>query len=321
MAETTAAPHELLYKRQVSSARDFLPESRFEQWSALVANFGVKLTNTRAPSEVTGEYSSMLGQNGVFYDWRDSENIVFQNPDKSADSCIILHYSVQGHSEVVGPKKGQSFQMPPGSLSLHDTTQPITKQWSGGRDLYLMLPYESASHVLGGKLDGALSLDRHPLAPFLRSQMQLLASQAQHLDAQNVANVLDGLQQFALRTLANVGSQLDRVTPTEIGLYAAAKRWIELHYAEAITPALLANALLCSRSNLYRAFAEQDLTLMELVYETRLQAAQSQLERTRAKIEVIALECGFLSASHLSRDYKARFGLTPREWRASFQGD
>lgn len=152
MAEETAAPHELLYKRQVSSAGDFLPESRFEQWSELVANFGVKLTNNRAPSEVTGEYSSILGQNGVFYDWRDSENIVFQNPDKSADSCIILHYSVQGHSEVAGPKRGQSFRMAPGSLSLHDTTQPITKQWSGGRDLYLMLPYESASHALGGKL-------------------------------------------------------------------------------------------------------------------------------------------------------------------------
>ncbi|HEX4158200.1 MAG TPA: helix-turn-helix domain-containing protein [Rhizomicrobium sp.] len=48
----------------------------------------------------------------------------------------------------------------------------------------------------------------------------------------------------------------------------------------------------------------------------RLESAALKLADPRAAICAIALECGFSSHSHLCREFKRRFGLTPAQYRA-----
>ena len=49
--------------------------------------------------------------------------------------------------------------------------------------------------------------------------------------------------------------------------------------------------------------------------KVRLRHALAQLETSEAKLEVIAANCGFHSASHLSRHVKAATGKAPGAWR------
>jgi AraC family transcriptional regulator len=49
----------------------------------------------------------------------------------------------------------------------------------------------------------------------------------------------------------------------------------------------------------------------------RLESATLRLADPRADICEVALECGFSSHSHLCREFKRRFGLTPAQYRAS----
>jgi AraC family carnitine catabolism transcriptional activator len=53
----------------------------------------------------------------------------------------------------------------------------------------------------------------------------------------------------------------------------------------------------------------------------RLQAARNQLFYSDTPVQEVALATGFSSPSVLSRCFKARFGLSPREFRRQFSGD
>jgi len=56
-------------------------------------------------------------------------------------------------------------------------------------------------------------------------------------------------------------------------------------------------------------------TLSEQYLEVRLGRAQSLLRQTVLPILEVAMACGFVSASHFSRTYKARFDHSPKEER------
>nr|WP_239027915.1 helix-turn-helix domain-containing protein [Geomonas subterranea] len=51
----------------------------------------------------------------------------------------------------------------------------------------------------------------------------------------------------------------------------------------------------------------------------RLQRSQELLETTGHSIETIAELVGFQSAAYLRQHFRARFNVTPTEWRKTFQ--
>lgn len=53
----------------------------------------------------------------------------------------------------------------------------------------------------------------------------------------------------------------------------------------------------------------------------RLERAQTLLRQTTMPVLDVAVACGFISASHFSRSYKARFGRSPRAERAGRPGE
>ena len=54
---------------------------------------------------------------------------------------------------------------------------------------------------------------------------------------------------------------------------------------------------------------------LALLRGMRLDRARTLLESGNATLEGIAAECGFVSASHLGRAFRARFGQSPGQWR------
>ncbi|MCL4773747.1 MAG: helix-turn-helix domain-containing protein [Burkholderiaceae bacterium] len=80
----------------------------------------------------------------------------------------------------------------------------------------------------------------------------------------------------------------------------------------------IAVELNCSRRQLYNAFGDEPDGVAGFVLAQRLEACRRDFEdrhQDAISITEIALRRGFNHPAHFSRAFKARFGVTPSEWR------
>ncbi len=237
--------------------------------------------------------------------------------DKQQESSLYLALSLpQKETDAL------TSNVVDGSLNLYETTTLVYTQEENTRYLYLILPYAEAKSALGGQLgEQIISLNAHPLMPFIKMQMLLLEQYGADLRLKGASTILDGLYNMSFVMLSEVGKALGyRYEGTKNFFFAAAKRYIEQHYADLeLAPDAIALALRCSRSALDRACLEQQTSVMKVVQDVRLNAARHRLENyPEERIDTIAWLCGFSSPSLLSKLFKARFGMSPKRWRGTF---
>ncbi|MEN2674661.1 AraC family transcriptional regulator [Herbaspirillum huttiense] len=98
---------------------------------------------------------------------------------------------------------------------------------------------------------------------------------------------------------------------------ASVKDYIRAYYASDISVSDLAAVAGLSRVHLTRAFSSA-YHMPPHVYlnAVRIARAQQQIGQGRALAEV-ALDCGFVDQSHLTRRFKACTGVTPSQWKAA----
>lgn len=103
-------------------------------------------------------------------------------------------------------------------------------------------------------------------------------------------------------------------------LLLRAKRYIETHFGdEALDADAVARSVHVSSKHLQRIFAASGTSLMRYVWHVRLAHAERLLRTSDARTmpaQEIAWRCGFSSASHFSRVFKQRFGVSPGDVRA-----
>jgi AraC family transcriptional activator of tynA and feaB len=97
----------------------------------------------------------------------------------------------------------------------------------------------------------------------------------------------------------------------------AAKRHIDTHLGD---PRLdvedVAQAVGCSRTSLYRAFAEAGTGVAETIRDLRLERLRALLESEPVTITEASERCGFADPRTMQRQVKARFGLSARDLQA-----
>jgi AraC-like DNA-binding protein len=85
-----------------------------------------------------------------------------------------------------------------------------------------------------------------------------------------------------------------------------------------LTVAKVGAALGVSAAHIHRLFAAEAQTFIAWLWESRLDACHHALRRpelARRSIAMIALQHGFAHATHFSRAYRARYGMTASSWR------
>ena len=103
-----------------------------------------------------------------------------------------------------------------------------------------------------------------------------------------------------------------RLTPT---LVQAAKDLAQQRLTDPeLSPAMLAGELNVSVRTLQRAFAALGESVTAHVRQRRLEAARQALHVSRLGVSEIAAHWQFADASHFSRAFKHRYGLTPTEY-------
>jgi AraC-like DNA-binding protein len=99
-----------------------------------------------------------------------------------------------------------------------------------------------------------------------------------------------------------------------------AKQLISRHFANHdLSAGRIAAELSMSTSSLRRALHAHGLSAMDYASSVRLEEAARRLRAgaSHGLIKAISYQCGFKSQAHFCRLFKARYGMTPREYSAS----
>lgn len=105
---------------------------------------------------------------------------------------------------------------------------------------------------------------------------------------------------------------------TQAFMLKKAKACIEAQLINsALSPSMVADRVGTSVRNLHRLFANCGTTIGRYILERRLEQCAEDLKRHGAyeKVSSVAYNWGFNDVSHFSRSFKARFGVSPREFR------
>ena len=93
---------------------------------------------------------------------------------------------------------------------------------------------------------------------------------------------------------------------------------MEEEYATPLTVEQMAESCGCSTSHFMRWFKQMTgSTFTAYLNERRLAVAAERLRQSSDSILFIAGEVGFENLSNFNRQFKARYGVTPREYRRS----
>ncbi|HWA27510.1 MAG TPA: AraC family transcriptional regulator [Lacunisphaera sp.] len=127
-----------------------------------------------------------------------------------------------------------------------------------------------------------------------------------------------GLMDLSLLLLESHPRAIEPMALTDVASFRVerALSWYTEHLASNPSVKEVAEIIHVSPSHLRRLFAEvRQASPKELFRRVRLEKAQDLMGRTNLPLDEIARLCGYTSASHFCRDYKAVHHFTPSTWR------
>jgi AraC-like DNA-binding protein len=111
---------------------------------------------------------------------------------------------------------------------------------------------------------------------------------------------------------------LDRVTRERIDI---ARRYINEHFAEHLSRELVAEITALSPAAFSRIFRRSTgRTFTGYLTAVRVSAARQLLIETEANVADVAFRSGFRNLSNFNRRFRVMTGLSPREYRAAYEG-
>ena len=246
--------------------------------------------------------------------WQDSMELVYIKRGSGL---------VQTGAQVCTAQSGDIFVLTPGTLHAIRQIESCTMEYEN-----IIFDVE----LLGGAED--LCADNY-LLPLQSGRLALPehitpdeAWYPQAADCLKEAEEANRCKQFGyelcikgalLRFLALLIAQSKALPPAEKAStqrLRAVLQWISAHYSEPVCVADAAALCQCSPNHFMRWFRQMTgQTFIIFLREYRLNAAAEALRTTEDTILSISEQCGFENLSYFNREFKAHFGMTPREYR------
>lgn len=309
------------------SSNEVDPAIRLDYWHDVAHNW-VEVQPLSPGDELEASWSLLRSEACIFgskrstaYEMRTGSKHVPPGED-----MVVLSLLQAGQLRL-NAAPGEHQRVTAGMLGLYAPQQEGCYRFSdAARQTYVALPRTVVVEALGREPGNLLLAPRRcALAPLLSSHLAhlaLLAQQPGRLAAEEYAGLLDATRALTLLTLRNLGHQGDGVDLPDLseslhaGRRAAALRFMEEHaHCHDLDAAAIAHGIACSRTRLYDAFAAIDISVMAQLRELRLQRARGLIEQSpRLHVGALSWRCGFSDASEFSKQFRARFGLSPSDW-------
>jgi AraC-like DNA-binding protein len=227
---------------------------------------------------------------------------------------LIVNMMVEGFAQ--GDFDGREFREEAGSFHFHDLAKPSTHVSTASRTFSLVLPRAVASALLGPLDDLHGLVVNGPCAALLLGHAEQVWQALPLLDRSGADALGRSFLDLLLVASAQARSSAASEATTDGKLRRRAEAMIATRLNKPLSIAGLCRELHVSRRSMFAAF-RQDGGVHHYIRAQRLDGvkfALADVER-REPIGTIAARFGFCDASHLTRLFRARFGMTPREYR------
>jgi AraC family transcriptional regulator, positive regulator of tynA and feaB len=237
------------------------------------------------------------------------------------DDRLFITVATSGRSFV--KQDGREAVLTRGDFALTDRTRYYQFTSDGEfSQTVLMVPRDLLLRRVGSvesftsvRIDGQKSFGGL-LSPMLQNLPVQLSAIPADLHARLAENIVDLIATALL-------SEREDVQSTAQMTYVRVKFWIETHLTEELSADRIAAVCGVSVRHLNRLFARDGTSLMQYVWERRLERCRLALTDPRMAhrpISEIALAAGFRDLSHFSRAYRTRYGRSPRNERTLIIG-
>lgn len=241
--------------------------------------------------------------------------------DDGLDDCLKLLLQLRGQGCI--RQRARQFNLRPLDWSLYDPRLPYSIE---NRERASLLALQIPRH----RLSGFAGLDLHTcesptsggvgLAAVLGSFLVSMSEQLPTLPEDASPAIAETVLGLLSATLARGRAEAQEHATLPDVLRARVRQYVQTHWADAsLNIDQIAGAMRCSKRHLHRAFDDGGPTLDRYIWLTRLSHARGLLLSGEgaggAPIGVLAAACGFRTASHFCRLFKAEFGLAPGDVR------
>jgi AraC family transcriptional activator of tynA and feaB len=255
-------------------------------------------------------------------DWQSPEVEAVRQPAMTRqDADALVLFTVTTGRQIVQMQE-ETVVLRPGSILVMSTRisgRIVVPEGLSKRTVRVPLtalaPYDT-----GPGAPDFLCLDtlRNPLARLAKDFMMGIDAQ---LDDMSPIDV-EGARNALLVLIAGMIRATHRSDANETDflpfLRRALEEWIVSHLTSgAIRVNDLAAAHNVAPRTVHRAFAATGDTMGSVVRAHRLAAARNDLVHTSASIGAIAHRWGFCDASHLGREFRREFGMSPGDYRSA----
>lgn len=241
---------------------------------------------------------------------------------RSSEDFFLVSIQTQGEGEV--HQDGRRALLRPGDFALYDSTRPYDLVFGADfQQIVLMLPGAALRAELRdtGRLTANAVSGRRGAGHLMIEMIRTLAQDIGTLEPASAAAVAHSVTQIlvaGLRTLP--AAQPAAVSQLTAWHRAQIKAYIGEHLCDpGLDVARIAAALRLSPSSVHRVFAGEPCSVSEWIWGQRLERLARDLADPalgRRSVSELAFALGFNDAAHVSRAFKARFGCSPREFRA-----
>ncbi|MEU4236154.1 helix-turn-helix domain-containing protein [Actinoplanes sp. NPDC026619] len=240
------------------------------------------------------------------------------------DAMPVIALSVQRRAQGRIEQRERQQVVPPGELLAVDLSAPYDYSWSGdGEAGCLQIPFDQLGLPIDLVRRAAPAVSASPLYRMVTDHVAHLARDPAAItgdvSAATVAAASVDLARAMLVSADRSGRHARQVYAET--LLPRVRAFTRRHLADPdLGPATIAAAHNVSLRRLYQACSDAGFSLEQWIIQERLQRVRHELtqpQRRHLPIAAVARRWGFRDATHFTRRFKARYGMTPSQWRRS----
>lgn len=247
--------------------------------------------------------------------WRTFKEIAKDDNDNDNDKYFVV-FQLDGKGRL--EMGGCASELNRGDMVIIDASSPFSASYEAtSRMISVILPRRDVeqrfrnTRVRCGEVISAKS-------PGVRLALQLIqyAATQPDMDARDGEATLE-----ALLVLLSPAIEVHEEQDSRERLFQKAIAYIDTHIHEVdLCPELIGRQIGVSVRGLYRLFARRGLMVSQHIKCHRLDRCAEILRRAPAgrSLSALSSEWGFGDYSYFSAAFKARFGISPREYRKSY---
>lgn len=281
----------------------------------------VRLDFTAADEEKSSMLSAMLGACRLTRLEADRHMVFGERVTARPDDPDAIKLILQAEGSASITQGGLHAPISTDALVIYDPRRPyVLTNSTPVRQLLLQLPRQALPLAAVERLAAPFTAhaEYDGMCGILLSLMETTMHEIGHLDEARRSSVGQTMIDL-VRTMIGEGRPEGLVANPLDLLLARIKDFIAGNIARPdLTVAMIARRMGCSVRYVYRAFETERLTPSEYIWDLRLQQAAARLRKAAGhsgEISEIAFALGFSSSAHFSRAFRARYAVSPSQWR------